>query len=486
MTNLAHGLAGLALILSFALLGQQRLRPMLRVCAVQAVTAALVVLLLRDLRLALFASGAFALNGLLLPLVVYRQTGDEHVRCAGSASWIGGVILAAVSVATAMQVFSGERVELLGAALAVLLLGLLQSARSPMTGLLSAQNGLILLVAAVPHVAPIALVAVVIPVVPATLILASRQQPMPPSWRFGAPIAAASTTLLFLLACGMLWQTPLRIWVLNVAPPNTFLVLLVVFVAMIASCLDLYEVQSSRLGHASFLLLIGCVVLALLSDEPAVTWLALMFAMVTSVRAEPAAFVTSTAGMLLALAGTLLLYFAAGSAALSWSGAPIANHRALNPAGVFLLVGYGAFVARVPSPKADAMCLLATVPLLVMLRLRQLGLAPELLLALGLATLLVALVSLRRAEMAVGPSVMAVLGLIVFALGLGEATAALLLIALLSLAAVVWTQRFAKLFLAALPLFALYLMADATVSRSIWLLPPLALGAIAASIMTVR
>jgi hypothetical protein len=482
VTTLAHALAGLAVILSFALVGQQWLRPMLWLCAAQAFVVALVILLQRDLRLVLFALVAFALNGMLMPLLLARRVADERVARTGKASWVGGVVLVAVSVATAMQVSDGGRVELLGAALALLLLGLPQSARSPASGLLSAQNGLVLLIATVPHVATVTLIAVAVPVVPAALALPSRQAAnVLPAWRFGTAIAMASTALLFLLACWMLLRPPHQTWLLNVGPPNTYLVLLVSFAAMATGWLNLYHTQGQQLHQPYLLLLTGAIMLALLSDEPALTWLASALAVyaVTNGRFVPADFVPLGAAMLLALAGTLLLYLAAGSSAVAWSGSPIASGRTLNLAGIFLLIGYGALAVQVPS------LLLVTVPLLVMLRLRDLGVAPELLLALGLAALWVA-VSLRR-EMT------AALGLIVFAIGLGEATAALLLTALLTLLVAarqviteVRTQRFASLALAALPLFAFSLVADATVARSLWLLPPLAIGAIAASVAAVR
>jgi len=426
MTSLAHALAGAVLILSFAMLGQRRLRPMPRLCAMQALLAALVVLLQRDLRLAAFAVVAFALNGLIMPLLLARQAGDERITRPGATSWIGGVILVAVSVATAMQVADGGRVELLAAALAACSLGLLQSAQSSAMGVLSAQNGVILLVAAVPHVPPLALVAVALPVVPATLALASRQVALVSSSRLATAIAAC--------------------------------------------------------------LMIGAIVIALLSDEPALTWLAFALAMLAATahnQPGPTDRVPVAAAMLLALMGTLLLYIAAGSASPAWSGAAIANVRGLNLAGIFLLLGYGAVAAGQARSGVGATGLLVTVPLLVMLRLRQLGLAPELLLALGLAVLLVA-AGLRQAALAV-------LGLIVFALGIGETRAALLLIALFlvvsvtrQVSATIWMQRLSTLCLSALPLFALYLVADAAAVRSLWLLPPLALGAITASTLAVR
>lgn len=432
MMSLGHALAGLVLILSFAMLGQQRVRAMLWLCAMQALVVALVVLLQRDLRLVWFALVAFALNGLLMPLLLVRQGDDERITRAGAASWASSLILAAVSVAAAMQVASGGRVELLGAALAVVLLGLLQSARSPTTGVLSAQYGVILLVAALPHVAPLALAAAALPIVPVIVALASRQ----------VPSVSASRLALAITAC----------------------------------------------------LMAAGIVLALLSDEPAITWLAFALAMSAATvhdQSDTTGRVPVAAAMLLALMGTLLLHLAADSEPLAWSGAAVAHVRPLNLAGIFLLLGYGAVAAGQTRSGVGAAAVLVTVPLLALWRLRQIGLAPELFLALGLATLLVA-AGLRR-------PIMAVLGLIVFALGVTEASTALLLIASLVLvgamrqlmhvpfaAAAVRVQRVADFLLAAVPLFALYLVADATAARSLWLLPPLALGAVAASILALR
>ena len=164
MSGLAQALGAIALMLSFALLGRQRLLPALWLCMLQAFVVALAVLLQRELLAVLCGSVAFALNGATLPLASMRRLSDGPIPRMSQGGWIGAAILAATSIAAAMHV-TGGRVEVLGAALSILLLGLLQAVRSPATGLLSAQNGLILL-AAVIHLPPLALAAVAIPVVP--------------------------------------------------------------------------------------------------------------------------------------------------------------------------------------------------------------------------------------------------------------------------------------------------------------------------------
>ncbi len=325
------------------------------------------------------------------------------------------------------------------------------------------------------------------------------------SWRIGKAITAASNTLGFLLACALSMQPASRSWGLSITPTAQYLVLLTGFVAMAAGWFNVREAagaMSSRRHHASAQLLLGSVILGLLSDQPALTWLALALAIVAITAGAPpraAGFLPCAAAMLLALAGTLLLYLA---------GDVAPSGRTLNFAGIFLLLGYGALAGQVPLhawwidtscaglplPSIGVTTLLVNVPLFTMLRFLKLGVAPELLLALGLASLLVAAGAMwRQAERgrAVSHAVMAMLGIVVFAIGLGEVDVALLLIGLQSVVAaatrqslhlpVVWARRVAMLCLALLPLYAVYLLAGDVAERSIWLLAPFALGALAAS-----
>ncbi len=346
-----------------------------------------------------------------------------------------------------------------------------------------------------------------------------------PSWRIGSAINAASAGLLFLLTCFLPGAASTAL--------QAQLALLTGFVAMTTAWFAVRHVRAAldarrtgrrrvRIQHVAFQTLLGATMLALLSDSPALTWLALAIAVAAATSASltprgaaPDAasrlLAPCAAGLMLALFGTLLLYLAAEPtpAALRWSAllsAVSPRNAALAPAGIFLLLGYATLAGLVPlhgwleqaaaGPAPNAIgvtALLVNAPLLVILRLHSL-MPADLLLALGLASLLLAALCLsprldpRRAVAFAG---MALVGLIVFALGLAAPFAALLLMTLLTLARAAalqcedllpaWTSTACVLALAALPPYALFLIAGAAVDRSAWLLPPLAVGVLLTS-----
>jgi len=172
MTGAAQLCGALALLLSFALLCQRRLRMSVWLCAVQALLVALAMGLQGTLPLALFALLAFALNGLALPLALLRA-GDRTGGQPGVTPPVMillAVLLVAVAVAVAMRLGIGTRTETLAVALSILLLGLLGIAGTPSLGLLSAQNGFILAAGAIPGLPPEALAVVAVPCLPALMI----------------------------------------------------------------------------------------------------------------------------------------------------------------------------------------------------------------------------------------------------------------------------------------------------------------------------
>jgi len=354
------------------------------------------------------------------------------------------------------------------------------------------------------------------------------------SWRIGSLINAASASLLFLLTCLLPGAAST---VLHVGPVQAHLALLTSFVAMTTGWFGVRHVRAAldarltgrrrvRIQQVTFQVLVGATILALLSDSPALTWLALAIAVAaaTSASLTPRGAAPDAAsrllalcavGLMLALFGTLLLYLAAepNPASLRWSALLLAGsprNAALELACIFLLLGYGTLAGLVPlhgwlpeaaaGPAPNAIILtslLVNAPLLVILRLR--GCMPaDLLLALGLASLLLAACCMssrldpRRAVAFAG---MALVGLIVFAFGLATPLHALLLMTLLPLAraaalqcedlsptrASAWTSTACVLALAALPPFALFLIAGATVDHSAWLLPPLGIGVLLTS-----
>jgi hydrogenase-4 component F len=344
------------------------------------------------------------------------------------------------------------------------------------------------------------------------------------SWRAGVWINAASASLVFVLACLLPWQ-------FHTALP-AHLALLTAFIAMTTSWFGWRDVRaalasrqldrrSTRHHHVAFQALLGAILLALLSDSPAVTWLGTatavaaavgLTASVRSVGAQRAAarlLLLCGAGLMLALFGTLLLYLTAQSDAVSL------RWRASQLATVCLVLGYGGIAGLVPlhSWLPDAVAegsaqgatltgaLLVNVPLLVILRLRSaMTDGPDapvtLLVVLGLATLLIAAFCLAarldtRRRLAFAGT--AQIGSVVFAFGLGSRAATfggLLLMTMLSLArastfqcleagptqAAVRTGTASVLGLAGLPIVALFLMAGATADYAPWLLLPLGAG----------
>jgi len=191
--------------------------------------------------------------------------------------------------------------------------------------------------------------------------------------------------------------------------------------------------------HAAFQVFLGAQALALLADNLGVMWVAIEIATLASVtmvamHGTPAAleaawklFVLCGVGIALALFGTIVLYFAAqpfvghGDGGLSFAVlqrlAPRCDPGLLNLAFVFLLVGYGTKAGLVPLhawlPDAEAegpiaitavlSGLLLNAALHAVLRAKAIVganagvIAPgHLLLALGLASVLLAAVSLWR------------------------------------------------------------------------------------------
>ena len=226
-----------------------------------------------------------------------------------------------------------------------------------------------------------------------------------------------------------------------------------------------------RFYHAMFQSIVGLVLLGLYADNIGVLWLAVEAAMLAAAvgvglpgtgsagRAAWQVLRLGGVGLVLALFGTLLTYLAAqpalgpGWQAMSFAGLDQSAARLdgglMALAFVFLLFGYGAQAALMPLHGwlPDAMAegpaplnatlgvLLTNVALLAILRFRHLagacaaghGLPPApFLLALGLASLLVAGVALARrrdARRFFGFATIGQSGIAVFAFGVGGAAA---------------------------------------------------------------
>jgi hydrogenase-4 component E len=184
----AAGLAGaLALALSFVMLFAERIDTVLRVCALQAMAAAVAAgaqgWAEHAATLCFAALLAFALNGLALPLVLRWLAGRTTLpsaagrRCGFAISALAAAALVAVSVAGALRLTQSGRFDPLALGLSILLLGLLLLALRPhpllpALGLLSSQSGVVLAACGIPGLPLPSLVLAVVPLVP-TLVAAS-------------------------------------------------------------------------------------------------------------------------------------------------------------------------------------------------------------------------------------------------------------------------------------------------------------------------
>jgi hydrogenase-4 component F len=364
------------------------------------------------------------------------------------------------------------------------------------------------------------------------------------SWRIGIWINAGSTTLLFLLACGLPWHLQANSSLLRAGAAETHMVLLTSFVAMTTSWSGMSDVRAALEGrlldrrrlrwyHVACQGLIGAIMLALLSDIPALTWLAFAFAIGAAaavtrvVRAEAASEAASRlillcgAGLLLALLGTLLLHLAAQPhAAASYWSTLRAHGPAADLACLFLLLGYGTVAGLIPlhlwlvdaaaegtAPGAIIVCtLMVNAPLLVLLRLRAAvptgsGLPWAVLMIIGLASLWLSAIMLwSRLDMRRTVAIAGIgqIGMVAFAFGIAGPAVLLagsLHMTLLTLArasvlqcqslaptqATAWTCTMGVLTLALLPLLALFLIAGISVDHSAWLLLPLGAGVLLTS-----
>jgi hydrogenase-4 membrane subunit HyfE len=160
-----------SLLLSIALLCVRRIDASTPICAAQALFAAIVL----GHRLAVPAVLAVALNGVAMPLAVARMAGPAPLRQRGSGMLAWAAVVA--TLVAALALFGGVGTQRLTAGVAVVLLGLLLIAlRSHATaaalGLLSSQNGLVLVAGVIPGLAPSAAFAVAMPVAPALALAA--------------------------------------------------------------------------------------------------------------------------------------------------------------------------------------------------------------------------------------------------------------------------------------------------------------------------
>ena len=298
-----------------------------------------------------------------------------------------------------------------------------------------------------------------------------------PGSKLSAYLNAGASFLTFLAALSLLWsERPAPGAYILVDEFNTIFVLLISFVAFTTSVFSAtyveYELQTGRvtpaflkLYHALYQSLSLAFVVALLSNNIGVMWVAIELATLTTVvmvgiyrthAAIEAAwkyFILASVGIALALFGTILVYMAAepvigaGLDAMVWTD--LMSHAAkfepamLNLAFVFLLLGYGTKIglfplhawlpdahAEGPTPITAVLSgLLLNVALYALLRCKMLlagnagALAPgPLMIGMGLVSLLFgAFMLYRRRDIKrlFAYSSIEHMGLITFAFGLG-------------------------------------------------------------------
>ena len=156
-------LASIVLALSLALLCARRLDTSLMLCAAQAICSA-AVLARQGIPVAAVAG---VLNGIALPIALWRMPAASRV-VAGRGPWAAALLVVLSSVALAAM----EPPGLVAAGLAVTLLGVVltvgrEHQLAAVPGLLSAQNGIVLLAAAEPTLSLPMACAVAVPVLPA-------------------------------------------------------------------------------------------------------------------------------------------------------------------------------------------------------------------------------------------------------------------------------------------------------------------------------
>jgi hypothetical protein len=251
-----------------------------------------------------------------------------------------------------------------------------------------------------------------------------------------------------------------------------------------------------RLGYVAAQVLAGATFLALMSASPALTWFGLTLATAAGVAAtgERRHVPTFSAGLMLALFGTLLLYLAAEPGAAAIDGA------VSSLASVLLLLGYGT-VAITAVGTGLLGSVVATVPLLVVLGLGSDSVAfANLLIGLGIVSLLATALggvehsAVRRLATRAG---IAQLGVTALAIGLGGTTA---LVAAwfgftsltLARAALLqceharpsragqWAQNASALALPVLLLLTVLLLTSPIIGHSAWLMLPVSVATLAA------
>jgi hydrogenase-4 membrane subunit HyfE len=177
VTGLAQLAGSFALLLAVALLCARRITTGLHLCALQALLAS-AAFAARGWEFSAIALVAFALNGAVLPLALQRLSERRALppvmamRHGMIWAWLAALALLVASAAIFAQAAPGGAIAV---GSSVVLLGLLfvvqrSHALVPALGLLAAQNGVLLVAAAVPGLPAVTLIAIAVPLVPAMMV----------------------------------------------------------------------------------------------------------------------------------------------------------------------------------------------------------------------------------------------------------------------------------------------------------------------------
>ncbi len=162
-----------ALLLSTGLLCVRRIDTASRICALQALCAAMALGEAAPAAAVL----AFALSGVILPLVLVRMNDVAMPAMRGNALlvWAMAITLLIVIISIGAKIGASEIVAAgVSVTLFGVLLAVLRSDPWPALGLLSSQNGLVLVAGAHPDLSRTAALAVATPLVPGLVLAGMR------------------------------------------------------------------------------------------------------------------------------------------------------------------------------------------------------------------------------------------------------------------------------------------------------------------------
>jgi hypothetical protein len=149
----------LAVLLSIGLLCTRRIETALWLCALQGLCAAVTL----GAGGSVFAPAVLVLNAVAVPYFAWRVLADAAQSAPPPRSWLLGAVVLVVAAAGFGSFGNG-----IASGIGVVLLGLLLATQAnPMIGLLSAQNGVVLVAAAIPDLPPTSVLAAAIPLLPA-------------------------------------------------------------------------------------------------------------------------------------------------------------------------------------------------------------------------------------------------------------------------------------------------------------------------------